>query len=214
MIVLPLTDVEKLAALETYVKTLKEETDRLRAALPKDMAARHIEKVGAYLPDGTKMASVALSDGRITAKVTDEAAALRWCLKTYPDEVEVQTVQTIRPAFLKMLTESSKAEPVGPGVDRRTGEALPFIEVTRGNPFIVVTTTEEGVSRMRALADGFAGMMLEAPAPAGGTIRWADGEVTAPDWTGADAKPGPGQGAAYDPGFADRLENGASSNPS
>jgi hypothetical protein len=150
-----LTDAEQLAALETYIKTLKTIADELRVTVTADMGARHVERVGAYLPDGTKMAAVGYSDGRKSARVTDEAAALRWCLEQYPDEV--QTTQAIRPAFLKTLLDLAKID--GVGVDRSTGEVLPFIEVSTGAPFISVTTTKEGVARMEALAHGFAGML-------------------------------------------------------
>lgn len=177
-----LTEAEKLAALGTYVKVLTGIEKDLRSAVTKDMGDRHVEKVGAYLPDGTKMASVSLNDGRRSAKVTDPAAALAWCLKQYPEEV--QTVQVVRPAFLKKLLDVAGSLPVGKGLDPATGEVLPFIEVTRGDPFVSVTTTKGGVERMSGLAHGFTGI-LEGP------------------------KPGPGQDAMYDPAFADRLDNGA-----
>lgn len=174
-----LTDAEKLAALGTYVKVLSETEKGLRAAVVADMGKRHVEKIGAYLPDGTKMASVSRSDGKRTARVTDEAKALAWCLRAHPEEV--QTVQIIRPAYLKMLLELAVADeaPAGAvGMDPKTGEALPFIEVQQGSPYVTVTTTSEGKARMEALAHGFAGMLEAGTAP------------------------------AYDPDFADRLENG------
>lgn len=175
------TDAEMLAALETYVKTLTALSKDLRARVTADMGLQHLEKVGAYLPDGTKMASVARQPGNKSARVANEAAALKWCLARYPDEV--QTVQVIRPAFLKVLLDTAKAsgKPGDAGVDPHTSELLPFIEVVQGSPFVKVETTDEGVQRMEALAHGFAGM-LEAPK--------------------YEAQP-------YDPDFADRLENGA-----
>jgi hypothetical protein len=177
-----LTDEEKLAALGTYVKVLTGVEKTLRAAVTKDMGERHVEKVGAYLPDGTKMASVSRSEGKKTAKVTNPAHALLWCLKHYPDEI----VQAIRPSFLKKLTDYAQANcAIGEkGVDPYTGEELAFIVVEQGNPYVTITTTSDGVAIMTALAQGFAGM-LEEP------------------------KPDPDQGALYDPAFADRLENGA-----
>jgi hypothetical protein len=156
-----LTDAEKLAALGTYIKVLTEMEQALRADVTKDMGARKVEKVGAYLPDGTKMASVTRSNGRKTARVQDAAAALRWCIKQYPEAI----VQAINPAFLKGITDySAKVGTVGdPGVDPRTGEALDFIEVVQGNPYVSITTTTEGVASMAALAHGFAGMLGAAP---------------------------------------------------
>jgi hypothetical protein len=176
------TDAEKLAAVGTYVKVLTGIEKGLRAAVTKDMGDRRVEKVGAYLPDGTKMASVSRSDGKKTARVTNPAHALLWCLKHHPEEI----VQAINPAFLKKLTDYAQANcEIGEhGVDPYTGEELTFIEVARGNPYVTITTTDDGVARMTALAQGFAGMLEES-------------------------KPGSGQGALYDPAFADRLENGA-----
>jgi hypothetical protein len=174
-----LTDAEKLAALGTYIKVLTDMEKDLRAAVTSDMGKRHVEKVGAYLPDGTKMASVSHTPGRKSARVTDDAAALAWCLRNHPEEV--QTVQMIRPAYLKMLLDLAKADDAAAGslgMDPLTGEELPFIEVTQGSPFVTITTTTDGRNRMAALAGGFAGM-LEGP-----------------------------QATRYDPDFADRLENG------
>lgn len=174
-----LTDAEKLAALETYLKVLDPLAKDLRAKVTVDLGARRVERVGAYLPDGTKMASVGYSGGRKTAKVIDSEAALKWCIERYPDEI----VKAINPAFLKVLLDVAKAKgEVGePGVDPHTGEMLDFIQVVQGNPFVSVTTTNEGVERMGELARRFTAM-LEAPKY---------------------------QAHPYDPDMADRLENGA-----
>lgn len=151
-----LTDAEKLTALETYVKTLKGLSDGLRAAVTADLKARRVERVGAYLPDGTKLGAVGYNEGRKAAKVTDPAAALAWCIKRYPEEI----VKAISPAFLTKLLDAAKdGEVGGHGVDPMTGEELPFITVTRGEPFVTVTKTPEGTARMTALALGFPKML-------------------------------------------------------
>ena len=208
-----LTDVEKLAALDTYLKVLGETATALRAKVTADMGARHDERVGAFLPDGTKIASITRSSGSKKARVVDEAAALAWCQFQYP--TEVMTVQVIRPAFLKKIMDVAGSLPMGSkGYDPATGEELPFVEVQQGSPYVTVIKTDEGKARMTALANGFA-RMLESPTaaetgPGGGTITWSDGKVTYPDWTGGVQTAymgGPGMG--HDPDFADRLENGA-----
>jgi hypothetical protein len=154
-----LTDAEKLVAVETYLKALAPIAKALRVRVTEDFGVRHVERVGAYLT-GEKLGAVGYSGGRKTAKVTDAEEALRWCLKTYPDEI----VRAINPAFLAALLDFAKktGQPGEPGVDPRTGEILDFIEVSEGSPFVTVTTTPEGVARMEALAHGFAGM-LEGP---------------------------------------------------
>jgi len=157
-----LTDAEKLSALETYLKVLKSYSETLREQVTGDMGKQRVEKVGAYLPDGTKMASVSRSEGRKTAKVTDPAAALRWCIDRYPDEI----VYAINPVFLAKLLDTAKSGEVGDhGADPFTGEELRFIEVQQGSPYVTVTTTAEGRERMTQLANGFTAM-LEGPQPA------------------------------------------------
>lgn len=183
-----LTDAEKLAALGTYIKVLTETEKALRASVTASMGAMRVEKVGAYLPDGTKMASVGRTPGRKSARVTDHDAALRWVRDKYPTE----TIVTINPAFLKKLTDAAAAGEVGePGFDPATGEILPFIEVYQGNPYVTITTTTEGKNRMAQLAGGFAGM-LEAAKPAAVPV----------------ATPAFPTNDPYDPAFGDRLSNG------
>jgi hypothetical protein len=179
-----LTERQQLVALETYIKFVKGIADGMRARVTKDMGDNDDERVGAKLPDGTKLGSITYSEGRRTAKVTDEAALLAWCTRAHPSEI--QTITIVRPAYLKMLLDLAKADdaPAGAhGVDPETGEELLFIEVQQGDPYISVTSTKEGTARMAALATGFPKML-------------------------AGPQYGPGQGPAYDPDFADRLENG------
>lgn len=156
-----LTDAEKLAALDAYLKAIKPIADRLRGTVEADMGREHDERIGAYLPDGTKMASITRSDGAKKARITNEAAALAWCLKAHPEHV--QTVQVIRPAYVTLLLDTAKSGAVGePGVDPNTGEILDFIVVEQGSPYVTVTATKEGKARMAALAGGFAGMLEES----------------------------------------------------
>lgn len=155
-----LTEKQKLVALETYIKFVKSIADEMRARVTKAMGDNDDERVGARLPDGTKLGAITYSEGRRAAKVTDEAAALAWCERVHPSEV--QTITIIRPAYLKMLLDLAKADdaPAGAhGVDPETGEVLPFIEVQQGAPFISVTSTKEGTARMQALATSFPNML-------------------------------------------------------
>lgn len=151
-----MTDAEKLAAIGTYIKVLTDMEKALRASVTVDMGRLKVEKVGAFLPDGTKLASVSRSNGKKTAKVTNLAYALIWCTERYPNEI----VRAINPAFLKKLLDRALTGAVGEhGVDPWTGEELPFIEVQQGNPYVSITTTQDGRDRMAALAQGFAGML-------------------------------------------------------
>jgi len=158
-----MTDAEKLTALETYASFIDSISKGLRVRVTEDMGRRHVERVGAYLPDGTKLGGVSRTEGAVRAKVTDQVAALRWALRNYPEEI----VQAVNPAFLKKLTDyAAKTCAVGEhGVDPITGQELDFITVERGNPYVTVTKTKEGIERMAALANGFTAM-LEGPKPA------------------------------------------------
>jgi hypothetical protein len=150
-----LTDAEKLTALGTYIKTLQRIEKEMRAAVTKDMGARKVERVGAYLGP-VKIGTVGYSDGRRTVHVND-AEALAWCRRTHPGEVE--TVERVRPAFMDKLTAVAASLPLGYGLDPATGEQLRFIEIVRGAPYVTVATTEEGVERMEAIANGFSAML-------------------------------------------------------
>lgn len=241
-----LTNAEKLTALQTYLKALKPMEEHLRVAALADMQAARAERVGAYLPDGEKIGTVGLNKGRKSARVTDDAAALTWVEKNYPEAIR----KSINPAWLKALTDyaAEVGQPGEPGVDPRSGEVLPFIEVRQGNPFLTVTTTKEGVARMTELAHGFAGM-LEAPTAAdeqlddllqrandaveselndridvearlADVLRQARTAPAASVWVHDDEPDAPLQpgwpthvraprGPDFDPGFADRMGNGA-----
>lgn len=156
-----LTDAEKLTALQSYIKALKPIEEALRAAVTADLGARRVERVGAYLPNSSeKLGAVGYNPGRKTATVTDSAAALRWCLERHPEAV----IAAITPSFLKGLTDyAARVGEVGEsGVDPDTGEALDWITVKQGAPYVTVTPTKLGVDRMTALARGFAGI-LEGP---------------------------------------------------
>jgi len=156
-----LTEAEQLTALETYIKTLKAMADELRTSVTADLGKRRVERVGAFLPDGTKLGAVTYKAGAKAAKVTDSAAALAWCMRAHPEEI----VKAINPAYLNRLLDLAKAGAVGEhGYDPATGEELAFIEVAQGDPGIMVTKTPEGTARMEALAHGFARILNPPPA--------------------------------------------------
>lgn len=158
-----LTPAEQLAALGTYLKVLGAQEKALRVRVEQSMGEMHVERVGAYLPDGEKIASVSRSDGNTTVKVVDEDGFLAWTKEEHPEHV--YTVEMVRPAYRTFLLDVAGSLPKGSkGLDPTTGRELPFIEVRQGSPYVTVTTTPEGVDRMSALANGFAAM-IERPVP-------------------------------------------------
>lgn len=93
------------------------------------------------LPDGTEIATVNVPKGSVRVTVTDEKALTDWVAEHYPTEVE--TVTSIRHAFLELLKDTSK----------KAGEAcapdgtldVPGLEVHTQPPSSArVTPTEEG----------------------------------------------------------------------
>lgn len=145
---------EELAVLDMYAKLVDARIKQLRAALPELMRQQRVKLRAVEAADGTEVANIRYSPGNVTAKITDEAAAVRWCGTVHPGEVE--EVVTIRPAFRKLLLEYSakSGHPGEAGVDPRTGERLDFIVVERGTPYVKVEPTEQGRERVRALAGG------------------------------------------------------------
>jgi len=154
-----LTPVQQLVALDAYSKALDPHIKAMRARVTEQMADGDAERLAAKLPDGTKIGAVSWRKGSVTARITDDAAALAWCLKEHPEEI----MQAIRPAFLSLLLDIAKKE--GFGFDPATGQALPWIQVGQGAPGITVTTTPEGKTFASSLVGGFAGMITNKPAP-------------------------------------------------
>lgn len=77
------------------------------------------------------LAQVTLVNGRRTARVDDPDALLDWVKANHP--TEVQTVESVRPAFLAMLLDIAKD--AGFGVHPDTGDVVPGIAVGRGEPY-------------------------------------------------------------------------------
>lgn len=151
------SDVQQLVALDSYIKALRPQAETLRIRVAEKMAADDAERLGAKLPDGTKIGAVSYRKGAVSARVDDEAAALAWCLKEHPEQI----IQAIQPAYLSLLLDLAKK--AGYGYDPATGQALDWIKVGHGTPGITVTATTEGKAFAASLANGFGRHMLEAP---------------------------------------------------
>ncbi|MGI5151401.1 hypothetical protein ACQEVC_34395 [Plantactinospora sp. CA-294935] len=67
----------------------------------------------------------------------NEAGLLAWCKQEHPTEVEVSTpkaVETVRPAWRKVLLGRMQVEQDGTVVDRETGRVLDFVTVAEPAP--------------------------------------------------------------------------------
>lgn len=133
------SDAGWLVALEAYHELLKKEIDRVRAKVRVEMTASEVTTKTPKSPRGEKLGTVTLTDGRRTAVVTSEAAALAWVKLFHPTEVE--SPERVRPAYLGTLLDASKE--AGVGVDPATGQLLPWIDVVEGDPFLTVRKLDE-----------------------------------------------------------------------
>jgi len=102
------------------------------------------------LPDGTKLGAASLTEGRLSAKVTDNQALLSWVAANHPDEL----VQAIRESFLRKLLDDAKKH--GAAVDVTSGEFIPGITVEDGDPYLTYRPLPDAgqivASRWRELA--------------------------------------------------------------
>lgn len=92
----------------------------------------HIKPGGrepAELPDGTRLGSVTMTEGRVTAKVTDDRALTAWAEKKAPSEITT----TVRDGYKTKLLDRAKKD--GGAFDPDTGEQIPGITVENGDPY-------------------------------------------------------------------------------
>lgn len=112
---------------------------RLVADMVKDARSVADEATGQALEEGDritatlgghKLAAVSMAAGSTRCRVVDEDKLAAWVEQNYPTEVEY-TVR-VRPVFLKQLQDAAKK--AGAPVDPTTGEEIPGLEVTTGEP--------------------------------------------------------------------------------
>lgn len=146
-----MTEARELAAAAVAASSYSAAVDRIQAA-SKQRLLELIDALGASKlelivtgPDDTVLGTVSLRAGRINVAVTDEAAFIRWVGTRYP--TEVTTVTTVRPAFRSKLIEHAKK--IGEAVDPDSGEVVPGVQVSFGDPHLAVTPT----SNAHKLAD-------------------------------------------------------------
>lgn len=101
------------------------------------------DRKAVHLGDG-KLGDVLKASGARRAAVTDEDSFLKWVAENHPEEI----VQSVRPAFrTKILNDTKHYE--GP-VDVTTGEVVPGVELTFGEPYISVRLADDAHARITA----------------------------------------------------------------
>lgn len=127
-----------LSTLLDRVKTAWTQARADQAALMGEVGA---DGVNVELPDGTRVAKVALVDGRVSAQVADEDDFTAWVADRYPDQV--QTVTTVKAAFRqRLLTDAADR---GQPVDAETGEVIPGIGIRKGAPYVSTSSLQRDV---------------------------------------------------------------------
>lgn len=129
------TDMSQLALEETALKTvidaftkrLKEVRDEMQDA----MDTTGVSRIGATLPDGTKVGTVSASNPKPTATVVDADKFLAWVRTNSPANVTTRLVTEVRPAYTTALLAEMTAAGVAEVADRETGvvDAVPGVEI-------------------------------------------------------------------------------------
>jgi hypothetical protein len=114
---------EAKALLEAQGRELMEPVDRMAVKM-----------------DGELVGTVTIVNGRRSARVVDDAAFLRWVKENHPSEV--QTVESVRPAFIGALLDATKS--FGSPVDPITGGTdVPGVVVSTGEPYPMIRLTAD-----------------------------------------------------------------------
>ncbi len=101
------------------------------------------DRKAVHLSDG-KLGDVIKANASRRAAVTDEESFLKWVAKNHPEEI----VQSVRPAFRsKILNDTKRYEEA---VDVTTGEIVPGVELTKGEPYITVRLADDANERIAA----------------------------------------------------------------
>lgn len=134
-------------ATRLITDVVKEETDAAKVVARQLMEDSGAERVRVADEAGNNLGAVTLSNGRTTARVTDQKAFATWVAKKYPTEITV----AINPAFQKRLLDAATA--AGDPVDglASDGELIPGVEIRQGDPYLTVRPTDEARDRMRTM---------------------------------------------------------------
>lgn len=130
-----MTDMQQLALQEAALKALADEIGEQLKAVKVEMQAAldasGATRVTAALPDGTKVATVSMTEPKPTAVVVDDAAFREFVRATAPGEISVRLVTEVRPAYATAVLADMTAAGVARWVDTGTGEVhdVPGVEV-------------------------------------------------------------------------------------
>jgi hypothetical protein len=134
----PRTVAVRVAALKALYDRVKDAYNAARAEAADTLQPG--DRLRATLADGANIGTVTVVEGRTTAKVTDPGALLKWVQVNAPSEVE--TVARVRDSYVGALL--ARCENVdGQAMHAKTGELLPGVRFTTGEPYARVTQTAD-----------------------------------------------------------------------
>lgn len=99
------------------------------------------DRLTAALPDGTCVGTVTLANGKKTAKIDNAIDFTEWARKAHPDQIETVKFDRVKPDFAERLLSAARQR--GVAVDAETGEVVPGIEVSQGDPYPMVKLTDD-----------------------------------------------------------------------
>jgi hypothetical protein len=129
----------RLALLKVLSEMLGETKTAAAGVVKKDW--RPGDRLTAVLPGGVSVGTVSMSNGATTSKVADEISFTEWVRKTHPEQVETVKFDRVKPAFQERLL--SAARKLGTAVDAETGEEVPGITISAGDPYPSVKLAED-----------------------------------------------------------------------
>lgn len=143
-----MSDMKALARTAMASKMLadaaRDEGAEAREALVARMTDVGSERMRVKGDDDVDYGTLVMVPGSRRAQVADDKAFVDWVAKRYPDEM----VLLVRPAFRDRLLAT--ATRLGDPVDSETGEVIPGVEISQGDPYLTVRPSAVAKERMRS----------------------------------------------------------------
>lgn len=148
--------------------------DEVRTQLRTTLAQEDVDRQPVKLPDGSKIGTVTYTPEKTGPKVTDEEALIAFLRTHARDQLDVQIVTSIRPAYLKALLAEIEQRGEAQILDEDTGELLDVPGVEFGTVRDPYHTYRPGKGAADAIAQAWRDGQFEnlglprelAPAPA------------------------------------------------
>ena len=140
----------QLALIKTVEKRVSAAFTATKAVALKVLDAT--DRKSAVLDDGTKIGTISVKEGAESTYVSDPAAFLAWVKANRPDEVV--TTESVRSSYRAAVIARAK-EADGVLFDPETGEQIPGLARSKGDPVVSVLVTDKHLENVAAaLADG------------------------------------------------------------